>query len=235
MKDNIVPEKKWEFKKDISDCFEDMLQRSIPQYDVMRDVVFEIGKKFIKNNTMIIDLGCSKGDALEPFTEEFGNRNKYLGIEISEPMLKAARFKFEKLINKGTVEIKQLDLRKDYPSTEASLILSILTLQFVPIEYRQNIVQKIYDNLTQGGAFILVEKVLGNTSEIDNTLVDLYHNSKYKNGYSQEQIERKKLSLEGVLVPITSKWNEEILLNAGFKKIDCFWRFLNFAGWLAIK
>ena len=42
-------------------------------------------------------------------------------------------------------------------------------------------------------------------------------------------------SLEGVLVPVTASWNEELLAKAGFKQIDCFWRWMNFAGWIAIK
>jgi tRNA (cmo5U34)-methyltransferase len=66
-------------------------------------------------------------------------------------------------------------------------------------------------------------------------MVDLYYKMKSDNGYSQEQIERKRLSLEGVLVPVTAKWNEELLKQAGFKYIDCFWRWMNFAGWIAIK
>ena len=35
MKDNILVDKKWEFDSNVADCFEDMLSRSIPQYDVM--------------------------------------------------------------------------------------------------------------------------------------------------------------------------------------------------------
>ena len=54
-------------------------------------------------------------------------------------------------------------------------------------------------------------------------------------GYNQESIERKRLSLEGVLVPVTAGWNEDILHSAGFLHIDCFWRWMNFAGWMAIK
>ena len=58
---------------------------------------------------------------------------------------------------------------------------------------------------------------------------------KSDNLYTQEQIQKKRKSLEGVLVPITAKWNEDLLKEAGFKQIDCFWRSLNFAGWVAIK
>jgi DUF1680 family protein len=32
-----------------------------------------------------------------------------------------------------------------------------------------------------------------------------------------------------------TKWNEDMLKTAGFRKVDCFWRYLNFAGWIAIK
>jgi tRNA (cmo5U34)-methyltransferase len=55
------------------------------------------------------------------------------------------------------------------------------------------------------------------------------------NGYSQDEIERKRLSLEGALVPLTARFNEELLRGAGFDQVDCFWRWSNFAGWLAIR
>jgi hypothetical protein len=66
-------------------------------------------------------------------------------------------------------------------------------------------------------------------------MVHEYYGMKAQNGYTQEQIERKRLSLEGVLVPVTARWNEEMLAAAGFTQIDCFWRWMNFAGWIAIK
>jgi tRNA (cmo5U34)-methyltransferase len=77
--------------------------------------------------------------------------------------------------------------------------------------------------------------VLGATADLDALFVRTYHGLKQANGYSAEQVERKRLSLEGVLVPVTARWNEELLLMAGFAQVDCFWRYLNFAGWLALK
>jgi hypothetical protein len=59
------------------------------------------------------------------------------------------------------------------------------------------------------------------------------------NGYGEEEgeeeIERKRLSLEGVLVPVAAEWNEDLLRRAGFDEVECFWRCLNFAGSVAIK
>ena len=127
------------------------------------------------------------------------------------------------------------DLRNRYPEDKACLTLAILTIQFIPIEYRQRIIQKIYDHTSTGGAFIFVEKILGANADLDSLMVDIYYKMKAANGYTEEAIERKRLSLEGVLVPVTAKWNEELLKMAGFKQADCFWRWMNFAGWIAIK
>jgi tRNA (cmo5U34)-methyltransferase len=66
-------------------------------------------------------------------------------------------------------------------------------------------------------------------------MVELYHALKQSNGYSREDIDRKRFALEGVLVPVTARWNEELLRGAGFGEVDCFWRWMNFAGWVAVR
>ena len=111
----------------------------------------------------------------------------------------------------------------------------MLTVQFTPIEYRQRIIQQVHDALIPGGCFILVEKVLGATSGIDAMMVEEYWEMKGRKGYSKDEIKRKRLSLEGVLVPVTAHWNEELLKMAGFTDVDCFWRWMNFAGWVAVR
>jgi tRNA (cmo5U34)-methyltransferase len=226
---------KWEFDDSVTAVFDDMLARSIPQYQVMRNAVTDMGCTFVKHSTDVVDLGCSRGEALAPLVERFGAYNRFLGVEVSPPMLSAARDRFKGLIDAGVVDIRELDLRRAYPPARASLTLSVLTLQFTPIEYRQRIVQNVFDHTLPGGAFILVEKVIGATAAIDDILVRLYLAMKGENGYSREEIERKRLSLEGVLVPVTAKWNEELLRSAGFREIDCFWRWMNFAAWVAVR
>jgi tRNA (cmo5U34)-methyltransferase len=139
-------------------------------------------------------------------------------------------------IGEHGVHVHDHDLRLGFPPTPgAHVVLCVLTLQFTPIEHRQRILRNIYRKVVPGGALILVEKVLGATAEIDEQLVARYHGLKGANGYSPEQVERKRLSLEGVLVPVTAAWNEELLRASGFRHVDCFWRWSNFAGWLAMK
>jgi tRNA (cmo5U34)-methyltransferase len=231
-KDNHVPGEQWEFNGDVTKVFDDMLQRSIPQYDVMRQTVKDIALKYMKNGTGVIDLGCAKGDAIAHLAHMLPQVNFY-GLDVSVSMLNEAE---ERFANQKNVKINYMDLKESVDVGEkASVILSVLTIQFTPIEYRMQIIQNIYDQLEEGGALIIVEKVLGDSAELDALFRERYHALKGKNGYSQEDIARKKLALSGVLVPITAKWNESMLKSAGFRQVDCFWRWMNFAGWVAIR
>lgn len=235
VRDDVMPSGPWVFDEEVTNVFDDMLARSIPQYDVMRRTCFELGSRYVRPKTDIVDLGCSRGEALDPFVKRFGCHNRFIGIEVSEPMLIAARQRFSGYLETGVVEIREHDLRMGYPPVRASLTLCILTLQFTPIEYRLRIVRDIASHTIPGGALVLVEKVLGSTADIDAAMVERYYDLKQANGYAPEAIDRKRLSLEGVLVPVTSRWNEEILQSSGFTQVDCFWRWMNFAGWLAIR
>jgi len=230
-----APER-WEFDAKVTDAFDDMLRRSIPQYDVMRSVVTDLACAYAKPGSAIVDLGCSRGEALAPIVDRLGAAYHYVGAEISEPMLAACKARFADEIAASTISIQRCDLRTDFPrGISASVVLAVLCLQFVPIEYRQGIVSKAYEALKPGGALIVVEKVLGATSALDARMVELYLLDKRDKGYSQDAIDRKRLSLEGVLVPIAARWNEDLLRSAGFAEVDCVWRWLNFAAWVAVR
>ncbi len=229
------PKDSWEFDDSVTAVFTDMLRRSIPQYEVMRKAVFDVGCKYVQPATSIVDLGCSRGDSLAPFVNKFGSECNYLGLEISQPMLEAARERFRPEIDKGLVNIANHDLREAYPDVEASVTLCVLTLQFTPTGIRQRIIKDIFLHTKPGGVLILVEKVLGATEELTALMTDIYQQLKTGHGYSKEEVERKRLSLEGVLIPIQAKGNEKMILDAGFTQLDCFWRWMNFAGWIALK
>lgn len=49
MTDNVdVKGKRWEFDDEVAKCFDDMLERSIPNYETMRTLVYNVGKHFVK-------------------------------------------------------------------------------------------------------------------------------------------------------------------------------------------
>ena len=205
----------------------------------MRQAVYHIGIHHVQPHTQILDLGCSRGESLALFDSTLGLPGKsqgidFIGLENSDPMIAAARDRFKGRLEQN-VQIRKWDLRNGLPPSRASLIFSILTLQFVPVNHRQKILSDAHEFLVAGGALVVVEKVIGNTVDIDENMVRAYHWHKADNEYTQDQIERKRLALEGVLVPMTARANEDLLRSAGFSKVDCFWRWMNFAGWVAVK
>jgi tRNA (cmo5U34)-methyltransferase len=229
---------KWEFNESVASVFDEMLARSIPQYGVMRDTVTSLAAKFVQQHSCVVDLGCSRGEAIAPLVDKFGAHANFVGLEISDPMLEAARRRFAGMINCRVIDIRKHDLRTGLPQGfpgVVSVFLSVLTLQFVPVEHRSNLLGEVYRTLAPGGALLLVEKVLGGCSDSHILFDAVYYDLKRHNGYSQDEIDRKRLALEGVLVPMTASANEAMLYGAGFRTVECFWRWCNFAGWIAIK
>lgn len=230
-------EGKWEFNENVACTFDSMLDRSIPQYELMRNLVTSIGNDILSDadSKSVFDMGCSNGLAIRGLVNKFGATARFLGMDTSTHMIKKAKEAYQGYIDTGIVRFVEGRVQDEFPTDRFSLILSVLTLQFIPIEYRQQIIQSVYDSMYAGGGFILVEKVLGNNAYINNMMVKQYYSLKENNGYSKEEIDRKRLSLEGVLVPVTSNWNIDLLKQAGFTKIDIFWKYLNFTGYIAIK
>lgn len=225
--------KGWVFDEAVAAGFDDMLERSIPQYEVMRAVVADVAHQFVRNDFCVVDLGCSLGEAMR----ELAARNpshalRFLGVDASEPMVELARQRFRE---DPRVAVVHGDLRTWYPDRTACVTLAVLTLQFVPIEHRQAVLRRAWRQTVPGGALVVVEKVLGSSAAADELLVKLYHGRKAAAGYSQDEIRRKALSLEGVLVPVTSAWNEDLLRRAGFGEVELVWGFLNFRAWVAIR
>ncbi|AGS82054.1 tRNA methyltransferase [Pseudomonas phage PaBG] len=250
--DNHVPGERWEFNEDVAKQFDLMLEKSIPGYGQMRDLVYRIGKRFVQSPSNVIDLGASRGEAVARFIAEFPHSDFFLS-EVSEPMLAEMHERFADLPNVFPVSY---DLRKTSEqiatairnpkfgmahaglnpvASHTTLVLSILTMIFVPINFRPSIYKGVYDGLARGGAFIVVEKVLGNSAAMQELLVDVYHEYKHDNGYSWEAIERKRAALEGVQVPVSHETNIDMLRAAGFRNVESFWRNMNFVAYLAIK
>lgn len=225
----------WAFDERVTEQFDQMLSRSIPHYALMRQCCYGLGKQFVQRGTDVVDIGCSRGEAIQPFIDDFGATIRYALIEASTPMVETVRARYKTWTDSNLMRIYHADLKEFYPNVQASLTLSVLTLMFIPIEYRHTLLRKIFNSTNTGGAFILVEKILGNSAALNDSFCNSYHALKLSHGYSTEEVERKKLALEGRLVPITAAWNEELLHGAGFSQVDCFWRWMNFAAWIAIK
>jgi tRNA (cmo5U34)-methyltransferase len=220
--------KQWIFDEEVTRVFGDMLGRSIPNYLEMRRLVKALGTSYAERG-VVLDIGCSLGEAMMPYVDI---AKEMVGYEISEPMQLQARDRF---IKDAHVAVLQHDVTEGIKVPSANLVLGVLTMMFIPTDRRHHVIYDIYQHTAPGGAFLMVDKIIGETSMVDNMMVKEYYALKAEHGYTPEDIERKRLSLQGSLVPFTAHMNEEMLKRAGFSVVECFWRWMNFAGWIAIK
>jgi tRNA (cmo5U34)-methyltransferase len=236
-RDNYKPSGKWAFDEGVTKVFEDMISRSIPGYQTMRDSVVRVATPILcaASVSNLLDVGCSRGETIYQILDALPADvpATAVGVDSSQPMIDAATELFGNFDNVRFVcaDVSDIEIRP----FEYSLITSVLTAQFIPLDVRQNFYKQVHNGLSLNGAFIIVEKILGETPLCQDLLVDIYHTFKADNGYTPEQIEEKRKALQGVLVPLRGSENESMLRACGFTNVQRFWQCLNFAGWVAFK
>jgi tRNA (cmo5U34)-methyltransferase len=129
----------------------------------------------------------------------------------------------------------QADLHQGPIAENASVVIMILTLQFVRPLYRDRVISNIVRGLNDQGCLILVEKLTMADSLFNHLFIKYYYDLKRRNGYSDMEIAQKREALENVLIPYRLEENQELLLSAGFKHFEVFFRWYNFCGMIAVK
>ena len=226
MKDNIFECKSeiesFAFNNEVSNVFDDMVQRSVPFYDEVHDLICDYIEEYYPNKILkILDLGCSTGNLLEKLSNIFPNYH-LAGMDKSQSMVEMAKKK------KISADIWQGDILQTRLKEYDVIILS-LVLQFIRPLDRESMLHKIYNSLPVGGKIILFEKIRYEDQVLDRKVIDMYYRFKEKNGYTKTSIYKKREALENVLIPYTVEENKELLKRAHFKKIEEIYRYLNFA------
>ena len=226
---------KFEFNEQVARVFDDMLERSVPFYKECQRMVIDLTLHFAQKNSAIYDLGCSTGTLLRSLMRAIPENQKirFIGLDNSEAMLNKARGKLKGHLKR--CELVKANLEDDFELTDASVVIMNYTLQFIPPRRRAVMLTKIYKGLRPGGGLLLIEKVRGESDGLNGLFVDQYHTYKQSQGYSKLEIAKKREALENVLVPLKPGKNRDLLEGAGFRQVDIFFKWFNFAGFLTIK
>ena len=124
---------------------------------------------------------------------------------------------------------------QDVAIENASIVVLNFTLQFIPREQRDDVIHGIYEGLQPGGIMVLSEKVQFEDPHLDALNIDLHHEFKRSNGYSDLEIAQKRDALEHVLLPETLATHKARIRNAGFGSCDVWFQCFNFASMIALK
>ena len=108
---------------------------------------------------------------------------RFIGVEESLPMIEIAR----KKCSSELVQFLQQHIEEINEFANIDLVLSLYTLQFY-LYGKEKVLQRIYNGLVEGGAFIFVEKIRAENSLFEDIWNDLYWDFKQENGLNEQQV-----------------------------------------------
>ncbi|MGB6223600.1 carboxy-S-adenosyl-L-methionine synthase CmoA [Haloferula sp.] len=225
----------FKFGEKVVSVFDDMVDRSVPFYREMQRMIAEIAGDYATPGSNVYDLGCSTGTTMLCIDGHVDPDVRFVGIDNSSEMLERCRTKMSERGMSREVDLQFGDLNHDLEIENASLVLLVLTLQFVRPLYRDKLIARILEGMNENGALILVEKVIGEDSLFNRQFIKYYYDMKRRNGYSELEISQKREALENVLIPYKLLENREMLLRSGFRYCDTFFKWYNFTGMIAVK
>lgn len=223
------------FDAKVASVFDDMVDRSVPFYAEIQRMTNEMVRDFAVAGTNVYDLGCSTGTTLLGVDRAVDAPVRLVGVDNSAEMLAKCEEKLKQHGLRHEHQLVHADLNDRVTIENASVVLMVLTLQFVRPLHREALVRSAFEGLNQQGCLILVEKVLGENSTFNRLFIDYYYRMKKKNGYTELEIAQKREALENVLIPYRLMENRELLQRVGFSCTDVFFKWYNFCGMIAVK
>lgn len=222
------------FNDQVAEVFDDMVHRSVPLYDTVIDAIVQLLRGKNQEKLTVYDLGCSTGTTLLELSRRLPHTTlQLIGIDSSLSMLNRARTKAAMFSKTDSISFQQGDITR-CPLPGADVILCNYILQFTRPLVRHTVVERLFQALPENGLLIVSEKVLAGGS-FNRNFIDIYHNFKRRQGYSELEISAKREALENVLVPFTIEENMQLFKQAGFREVEIFCKWFNFASFVAIK
>lgn len=222
------------FDERVVQVFDNMVSRSVPLYREVLVCAAQWAIAYYQPNTRIIDVGCSTGTFLELLGRSLPEPTTLVGIDNSAPMVERAR---EKLVH--LEQFHQVELicapAEQCSFAESSVVVMNYTLQFLALNQRQKLLQKVYEGLMPGGLLFLSEKVVSPYPQFQEMITRQYELFKARNGYAETEIERKKEALENVLVPLSEQQQVQMLHEVGFNQVDALIKLHHFVSFVALK
>lgn len=224
------------FDQRVASVFADMISRSVPGYQQILEMLPTLTRQFKVANSNYYDLGCSLGAGMLAISEGLEQMSGHIiGVDNSSAMIEQAKHNLSELDAKaGRYSLLEKDLL-EIEIESAAMVLMNFTLQFIPLAERDALIEKIYAGLHNGGSFVLSEKIKFNNHKTNLALIDIHHQYKADQGYSQLEISQKRDAIENVLIAETLETHTKRLKNAGFSVVTPWVQNLQFISILAIK
>ncbi|MGF1724103.1 carboxy-S-adenosyl-L-methionine synthase CmoA [Photobacterium nomapromontoriensis] len=223
------------FDARVAEVFPDMIQRSVPGYSNIISAIGMLAERFAKPHSKVYDLGCSLGAATLSMRRHINQEGcEIIAVDNSSAMVERCRLHIDAYRSDTPVQVIEADIRH-IDIEDASVVVLNFTLQFLAPEDRQKLLKKIYAGLRPGGILILSEKYIFDDERAHELLIDLHHDFKRANGYSELEISQKRSAIENVMRPDSIDTHKQRFQSIGFSSSEVWFQCFNFGSMFAIK
>jgi tRNA (cmo5U34)-methyltransferase len=227
--------KDFAFDAQVVEVFPDMITRSVPGYNTIIDTIGRLSQYFVQKNTFVYDLGCSLGAATLAMRKGVDDIEcKIIAVDNSSAMVERCKMHINAFKGRTPVEVIEANIQ-EVNVENASMVVLNFTLQFIDKDERQTLINNIASGINPGGVLLISEKISHGDSVIDEHLVNLHHDFKRANGYSELEVAQKRTSLENVMRTDSVEQHITRLKSAGFKHVSPWFQCFNFISFIAIK
>lgn len=228
------------FDEAVARVFPDMIRRSVPGYTTIIPMIGIITEQYAQDGTTCYDLGCSLGASTLAMRHGLKDKKcQLVGIDNSKSMIDRCRHYVEQdnveLDNEATPVTLLCDDIRNIEFEPCSIVTLNFTLQFLPLEDRATLLEKICTAMKPGGALILSEKIRFEDETEQKHLEELHWDFKRANGYSELEVSQKRSALEQVLLPETLDDHHQRMKRAGFSSSQLWYQCFNFCSLIAFK
>jgi tRNA (cmo5U34)-methyltransferase len=225
----------FKFDETVVNVFPDMIQRSVPGYQVIISAIGLLAERFTQPHSICYDLGCSLGAASLSMRKQITAPHcKIIAVDNSPAMTEQFKQHLIQKPDKAEIEVICADIR-DIKIQQAAVVVLNFTLQFIPLADRLDFLTAIYQGLLPGGILILSEKLKFTDHKQQQLQTQMHHAFKKAQGYSDLEISQKRSALETVLIPETFTEHQQRLQQAGFSSCEVWFQYFNFASMIALK
>lgn len=217
----------------ISNTFSSRVRTTVPFHDEIQRLIVELSEYFVRDRSVVYALGSSTGQILDLLSSTYSDKEdvEFIGLDLSESRISEAA----KIVNKANVRFRHESIMDVEFLPSANFVTALFTMQFLTIAERRRLLTRIHQGLVEGGGLTVVEKVCGEHSYFEDIWTELYGDFSHRQGLTAEEILQNAHSHRGILKPLTVAENRELLHRSGFGWVEIFFKWYNWAGFLAIK
>jgi tRNA (cmo5U34)-methyltransferase len=191
----------------------------------------------------VVDLGCGTGTLAQMILQAYPSATVTC-MDISPEMLSIAQRKLAEF--ESRTEFMVEDLGKTIFQKSYDVAVSIAAIHHLPNSQKRNLFGRLYDALTSNGIFLLADSIIIESATLRDKNARLVKERVQRlirdDKVSIEEIRKRKEIKEiaegkGIEKDHECTFGElsEMLRDAGFREVECFWRYFDDVIFIACK